>query len=332
MHPANIPRKARPSPLSNRLCARPAPSAGCRYQAGYGQQHSTNAKGELTMNTWHPLRLAALICNGIGTLLCCMDLLQEIRTFLAFSTFGIHSSQITALIFCILPTGLGITTVALNLLKDDSRKLTIILSFAAAVVIALLYILKPGSMLGFAFMLFLAAGVLLIVWPQIAMPTVGQLLQQRPKPHAPVAATAPAMQPGTAGTAEAGAAAAEPVGGGETPPHTDGTAQATARVPAVICPSCRNTVSSQARQCPHCGQPFRNEQASRRSRLAALLFCLFLGYLGIHRFYVGKFGTGILQLLTLGGLCIWTFIDCIFIACGAFRDAERKQLTEWTVQ
>ncbi|WP_300809459.1 NINE protein [uncultured Desulfovibrio sp.] len=284
------------------------------------------------MNNWHPLRLAALICNGIGTLLCFMDLLQEIRTFLAFSTFGIHSSQITALIFCILPTGLGITTVALNLLKDDSRKLTIILSFAAAVVIALLYILKPGSMLGFAFMLFLAAGVLLIVWPQIAMPTVGQLLQQRPKPHAPVAATAPAMQPGTAGTAEAGAAAAEPVGGGETPPHTDGTAQATARVPAIICPSCRNTVSSQARQCPHCGQPFRNEQASRRSRLVALLFCLFLGYLGIHRFYVGKFGTGILQLLTLGGLCIWTFIDCIFIACGAFRDAEGKQLTEWTVQ
>ncbi len=66
------------------------------------------------MNNWHPLRLAALICNGIGTLLCFMDLLQEIRTFLAFSTFGIHSSQITALIFCILPTGLGITTVALR--------------------------------------------------------------------------------------------------------------------------------------------------------------------------------------------------------------------------
>ena len=39
------------------------------------------------MNNWHPLRLAALICNGIGTLLCFMDLLQEIRTFLAFSTF-----------------------------------------------------------------------------------------------------------------------------------------------------------------------------------------------------------------------------------------------------
>lgn len=283
------------------------------------------------MNTWHPLRLAALICNGIGTLLCFMDLLQEIRAFLAFSTFGMHSSQITALIFCILPTGLGITTVALNLLKDDSRKLTIILSFAAAVVIALLYIVKPGSMLGFTFMLFLAAGVLLIVWPQVAMPTVGQLLQQRPKPYAPVAAYAPATQPETDGLAETGAAAAEPVGG-ETPHHTDDTAQATAGVPAIICPSCRNTVSSQARQCPRCGQPFRNEQASRRSRLAALLFCFFLGCLGIHRFYVGKFGTGILQLLTLGGLFIWSFIDLVFIACGAFRDAEGKRLTEWTAQ
>lgn len=278
------------------------------------------------MNTWHPLRLAALICNGIGTLLCFMDLLQEVRTFLAFSTFGIHTSLITTLLFCILPTGLGIATIVLTLIKPDgSRKLAIILSFATAVVIALSCMLKSNSTLGFALMLFLAAGVLLIAWPQVAMPTVGQLLQQRPKPYAP------ATQPETDSTAETGAAAAEPAGG-ETPPHTDGTAQATARVPAIICPSCRNTVSSQARQCPHCGQPFRNEQASRRSRLAALLLCFFLGCLGIHRFYVGKFGTGILQLLTLGGLFIWSFIDLVFIACGAFRDVEGKQLTEWTVQ
>ena len=40
---------------------------------------------------------------------------------------------------------------------------------------------------------------------------------------------------------------------------------------------------------------------SPKSRLVALLLCFFLGPLGVHRFYVGKIGTGILMLLTLGG-------------------------------
>ena len=51
-----------------------------------------------------------------------------------------------------------------------------------------------------------------------------------------------------------------------------------------------------------------------------LLLALFLGGLGIHRFFVGKIGTGILQLLTLGGLGIWALIDVIMIAVGAFKD------------
>ncbi|WP_459623487.1 NINE protein, partial [Burkholderia sp. 3C] len=54
--------------------------------------------------------------------------------------------------------------------------------------------------------------------------------------------------------------------------------------------------------------------------LPAFLMCLFLGSLGFHRFYVGKIGTGILMLLTLGGLGIWTLIDLIIMACGNFKD------------
>ena len=56
--------------------------------------------------------------------------------------------------------------------------------------------------------------------------------------------------------------------------------------------------------------------------LPAFLLCFFFGVFGIHRFYVGKVGTGILQLLTLGGFGIWAFIDFIMIIVGAFSDKE----------
>jgi TM2 domain-containing membrane protein YozV len=61
---------------------------------------------------------------------------------------------------------------------------------------------------------------------------------------------------------------------------------------------------------------------SEKTFVATLLLCVLLGGLGIHRFYVGKTGTGILMLLTLGGLGIWSFIDLIVIAIGNFTDSE----------
>jgi len=68
---------------------------------------------------------------------------------------------------------------------------------------------------------------------------------------------------------------------------------------------------------------------SDRSRLVAFLLCWFLGYLGIHRFYVGKTGTGILYLLTVGIFGIGILIDWIVILVGGFKDDQGRTLTNW---
>ena len=67
-------------------------------------------------------------------------------------------------------------------------------------------------------------------------------------------------------------------------------------------------------------------ETSEKDWLTALLICIFVGGLGIHRFYVGKTGTGILWLLTLGCFGIGTIIDLVQIVCGNFTDANGKPL------
>ena len=69
--------------------------------------------------------------------------------------------------------------------------------------------------------------------------------------------------------------------------------------------------------------------ASPKSRLITLLLCIFVGGLGIHRFYVGKIGTGVLWLLTGGCLGIGALVDLIMIACGTFTDSDGKPVTDW---
>ncbi len=68
------------------------------------------------------------------------------------------------------------------------------------------------------------------------------------------------------------------------------------------------------------------QQTSEKNYIAMILLCFFLGSLGIHRFYAGKIGTGILMIITLGGLGIWTLIDLIVIIIGNFKDKEGMEI------
>jgi len=74
----------------------------------------------------------------------------------------------------------------------------------------------------------------------------------------------------------------------------------------------------------------QEEKMSEKRIMPVFLLCFFFGVFGAHRFYVGKVGTGILHLLTLGGLGIWTLIDFIMIIVGAFTDEKGNKITQWT--
>lgn len=70
-------------------------------------------------------------------------------------------------------------------------------------------------------------------------------------------------------------------------------------------------------------------QISDKSRLVALLLCTFLGPLGVHRFYAGKIGTGILYIFTFGLFGFGTMVDWIMIVAGAFKDKSGARIKVW---
>lgn len=98
----------------------------------------------------------------------------------------------------------------------------------------------------------------------------------------------------------------------------------------VYCRGCGKPLHVTATMCPHCGAPQLAAGVSDKKILPAFLLCFFLGCLGVHRFYVGKIGTGILQIVTFGGLGIWWLVDFIMIIVGAFTDKAGRKLSQWT--
>lgn len=122
----------------------------------------------------------------------------------------------------------------------------------------------------------------------------------------------------------------------------------------MFCNKCGKEISDDSIMCNYCGTPtnaapnsqsaaFAGQQpqivimnqnnqqgyisaVSDKDWLTALLLCIFLGVLGIHRFYVGKGGTGVIWLFTAGCFGIGWIIDLIMLVTGGFTDSLRRPL------
>jgi TM2 domain-containing membrane protein YozV len=149
----------------------------------------------------------------------------------------------------------------------------------------------------------------------------------------------------TAGTAivEAPAGALPPPPGTPDAPEPE--------VETLYCPQCGVEMLSTDRYCGGCGwdaerpedEPAPRKQARREppptprrtappsdfNRLTTFLLCLLLGFFGVHRFYVGRAGSGVLWLLTGGLLAVGWIYDLVMIATGEFLDEQGKRIVYW---
>jgi TM2 domain-containing membrane protein YozV/ribosomal protein L40E len=99
-----------------------------------------------------------------------------------------------------------------------------------------------------------------------------------------------------------------------------------------FCHACGTQTNPLAEICIKCGARLAKAEmvnVSPKSRLAVSLLAWFLGEFGAHRFYLGKIGTAIAMLFTLGGLGIWALIDFIYAVSGNMKDKEGKLIKNW---
>jgi len=101
----------------------------------------------------------------------------------------------------------------------------------------------------------------------------------------------------------------------------------------MFCKNCGKQIDDKAVICVGCGVPVKTGASVTGSGegkdwLTALLLSIFLGIIGVHRFYTGHMAIGVVQLFTFGGCGIWSLIDIIMIASGKFKDADGNLLVK----
>lgn len=97
----------------------------------------------------------------------------------------------------------------------------------------------------------------------------------------------------------------------------------------MFCKNCGKDIDDKAAICVGCGVSTITPveiPVDDKDWLTTLLLCIFLGYLGVHRFYTKNTGIGVGQLLTGGGCGIWAFVDFILILTGSYKDGNGRAL------
>lgn len=106
----------------------------------------------------------------------------------------------------------------------------------------------------------------------------------------------------------------------------------------MFCKKCGKEIADDAEFCASCGEPTKEKAAKPTITLEGensivkkgwflAIMCWFFGFLGIHRFLVGKIGTGVLWLLTGGLLGIGALVDFIMILCSTFTDKDGEKIS-----
>lgn len=113
----------------------------------------------------------------------------------------------------------------------------------------------------------------------------------------------------------------------------------------VFCPDCGASMAAEDRFCAACRWDANNPERraervlpasprnlgppSDKNRMTTLLLCVFAGFLGLHRFYVGRVGSGVLWCVSLGLLSVGWIYDLVMIATGEFVDDQGKRVLYW---
>ena len=80
---------------------------------------------------------------------------------------------------------------------------------------------------------------------------------------------------------------------------------------------------------PSPGQPQPELATVSHKHFAAVVLSVLLGLLGIDRMYTGRFGLGILKLITLGGIGVWWIVDMCLMGMGSARDGDGNPLIRY---